>query len=253
MLAGMFPGTGHTGHILKDIMYSNILFDLYGTLLDLKSDEESSEVWQKTAFLYTLYGAPYDPEELKREYHRIVRGLLAKSPSDFPDIEIRDVFSGLFREKGAAFNASMMDSVISTFRDVSTVTLSLCPGAAETLRKLKTQCKKICLLSNGQRVFSEMEMKRLGISGFFNRTFFSSDYGISKPDRALFDKVAMAEGLVPSDTVFVGNSLRDDIAGAASMGWDTVYVCRTLQDAESGVTPTHCIQSMDELPEIVNA
>ena len=46
--------------------YKNYVFDLYGTLVDIHTDEEEKQVWEKLALFYGYYGALYTPEEYSR-------------------------------------------------------------------------------------------------------------------------------------------------------------------------------------------
>lgn len=39
-------------------MYQDLIFDLYGTLVDIHT-EETDTVWEKTALLFGYYGAHY--------------------------------------------------------------------------------------------------------------------------------------------------------------------------------------------------
>ena len=45
-------------------MYKNYVFDLYGTLIDINTDEWSIELWEKMAVYYGYMGAIYTAEEL---------------------------------------------------------------------------------------------------------------------------------------------------------------------------------------------
>ena len=49
-------------------MYKNYIFDLYGTLVDINTDENKSELWDKLSLFYSLKGAKYDAKELKNLY-----------------------------------------------------------------------------------------------------------------------------------------------------------------------------------------
>ena len=59
--------------ILPD-KYDNYVFDLYGTLVDIHTDEEPKEIWDKLALFYGYYGACYSAEELKKRYETLVKG-----------------------------------------------------------------------------------------------------------------------------------------------------------------------------------
>lgn len=53
-------------------MYKNCVFDLYGTLIDINTDEWSIELWEKMAVYYGYKGAIYTAEELNEEYGKLV-------------------------------------------------------------------------------------------------------------------------------------------------------------------------------------
>ena len=46
-------------------MYDNYVFDLYGTLVDIHTEENDAKVWEKLSLFYGFYGALYDPQELQ--------------------------------------------------------------------------------------------------------------------------------------------------------------------------------------------
>ena len=56
-------------------MIQSCIFDLYGTLVDIHTDEGNPEVWKKLALFFSYYGADYEPEELKEAYSLQVRKL----------------------------------------------------------------------------------------------------------------------------------------------------------------------------------
>lgn len=95
--------------------YENYIFDLYGTLVDIHTDEEKTELWEKLAQFYGYYGAVYTAEELKNAYAcltgqkedalRQEMGSDAAMKKDdaheaHPEIEIEEVFLALFQKKG---------------------------------------------------------------------------------------------------------------------------------------------------------
>ena len=54
-------------------LYQDYIFDLYGTLVDMRTDEEQPLLWNKMCLLYGGYGAVYLPEELHVLYKRLVK------------------------------------------------------------------------------------------------------------------------------------------------------------------------------------
>ena len=86
------------------MQYENYLFDLYGTLVDIHTEENLQEVWQRLAYFYGYYGANYTPEELQKSYEEIIHrteGIMKGDNHEmFPELQIEDVFLELFTAKG---------------------------------------------------------------------------------------------------------------------------------------------------------
>jgi putative hydrolase of the HAD superfamily len=77
------------------------------------------------------------------------------------------------------------------------------------------------------------ELERVQVLNLFDVIVFSSDGPSMKPSRRLFDQATAGLGMSPSDVIFVGDSLRCDVGGAAGIGMATVWIDRY----GSGVPP----------------
>ena len=94
--------------------YPNCIFDLYGTLVDIHTDENKPELWSRMAQWYRERGACYTPEELQQAYQRCVRqreqgtNVLRKDAHEaHPEIQLEYVFQELFQEKGVDASIAM--------------------------------------------------------------------------------------------------------------------------------------------------
>ena len=54
-------------------MYKNYIFDFYGTLADIRTDEEDPCLWGKMSEIYSALGAAYSPGELKAAFRALER------------------------------------------------------------------------------------------------------------------------------------------------------------------------------------
>ena len=62
-------------------MYKNYIFDLYGTLIDINTDEWNVQLWKKMQILYGYRGAIYTYRELQKEYGKLIdKGFAAGFP-----------------------------------------------------------------------------------------------------------------------------------------------------------------------------
>lgn len=207
-------------------MYKNYIFDLYGTLVDIYTDEEKQEVWEKLSLFYGYYGALYSPQELKSTYKQLVdcKESVGDSHEAYPEIQIEKVFRELFTVKGVQPDDTLTLHAGQFFRVLTTEYLRLYDGVKEMLEKLQRQGKKIYLLSNAQRIFTEYELRMLDIAKYFDGMLISSDYGVKKPDLRFFKVLLEKYHLNPKECIMIGNDERSDIAGAAKAGTDSFYI-----------------------------
>ncbi|HEX3016280.1 MAG TPA: HAD family hydrolase [Caproicibacter sp.] len=206
-------------------MYRNILFDLYGTLIDLKTDEEKHAFWESLSLFFSYNGAQYTCDELKTKYLELVAHRLAENiGTRYPDTKIILVLQALYAEKGVKASDELLDHTTKLFRAASTEYIRLYPGVRELLDALRENKKNLYILSNGQREFSAPELRHLGIYDSFKALYSSAEIGVCKPDKQFFDFLLKKEGLNPKECLFVGNDSQTDILGANAAGMDSVYI-----------------------------
>jgi putative hydrolase of the HAD superfamily len=211
------------------LSYKNFIFDLYGTLVGIKTNENKKSLWEKLALMYSYNGAVYDYKELKKAYIREVKGALkSNSKTKYPDIKLISVFEKLYFSKGIKVDKDVAIQTMRLFRILSTEYLSLYPGVIELLEELKAKGKKIFMLSNGQREFTVPELKYLGIHDYFDGLYSSSDIEICKPDTAFFDYLIQKEGINKRESIFIGNDDKCDADGATAASLDCIYIHSNL-------------------------
>lgn len=210
-------------------MYKNYIFDLYGTLIDIHTDEERAQFWDKLSLFYSYHGAEYSSEELKTVYKDEANKDLSKNKlTKYPDIAIEKVLKRLYKYKGIKASSRLIVETMQLFRILSTDYIRLYEGVKETLLELKRQGKKLYILSNGQRMFSVPELKYLGIHDLFDGIYFSADIGVCKPDEIFYRYLMDNEKLLVEDSIMIGNDHSTDIAGANQITMSSLYIHSNL-------------------------
>lgn len=261
--------------------YANYVFDFYGTLVDVRTDENKPALWRFMADWYALHGCLLPPDALRdafwqtdareRESRRRQSGL------DHPEIRIERVFLLLLFEapsrpcavplEGRSVDewrrrfARGPESVLSALQDgpwtfatanafrlLSREWLRPFPDTVPVLRELLRRGKRIFLLSNAQAVFTRPEIEQTGLAGFFPSPFLSSDFGMMKPQREFLDILLQRENLVPCDTVFVGNEMQSDMAVALRCGLDAVYLDTAHRSPETIQEDTQRLLAAENAP-----
>lgn len=216
-------------------MYTNLIFDLYGTLVDIHT-EESPLVWEKTALYFGYYGAHYTARELKDAFEQEISSREVRAGQSyecFPDIPFEEVMADLFRRKGIVNNADVLGvQAAQLFRICSTEYIRLYPQVPEALALLRQKGYRLWLLSNAQEVFTRYELHHLGLLDCFDGVYLSSCFGCRKPDLRFFRALLDAEKLDPEKCLMIGNDRETDIAGAKAAGLATLYLHTDLTPAD---------------------
>lgn len=238
-------------------MYKNYLFDLYGTIIDIHTNEDKPSLWQTLSLFMNLQGADYTAQELKAIYcqtianstkHIFGQKLSEKkentTPFELSEIEadLSLAIRNMYEMKGITPSDDQIADWALAMRTLSLEHIALFDGAKDMLKTLKNQGKRIYLLSNAQRLFTEPEMRMLDIYNLFDDIFYSSDIGFKKPSWHFYNSLIEKYDLKQSETVMVGNDWIADAWGAADYGIDSIYI-HTEQSSEiTGELPENCRQ-----------
>lgn len=231
--------------------YKNVMFDLYGTLIDIRTNEDIPMLWYNFAALYKRNGADYLPMELREMYLKYERAERQNVSEEHPelthiDIDIARVFAQLYKDKGVAPSREVLEYTAKQFRKISTYFLRLYPGVKELLIYLKATGRRVILMSNAQSLFTMQELDGLGLTEHLDKIYISSDVGISKPDPEFFNHAVNELGLDKSETIMVGNDYISDMGGAAAAGIDGLYIDQEISSKiESDFTAVEKIMDGD--------
>ena len=211
--------------------YENYIFDLYGTLVDIRTDERGRALWKKTALYYGENGAHYEPGELRAAYLRLCAREQARRKSPLYELELRRVFRALYEEKGVRPDRRRVEDTACFFRIQSLKKLRVYPWVQPTFAALRERGAKLFLLSNAQACFTLPELRLLGLHDAFDGIVISSDAQWKKPDPRIMRKLLDGCGLAPETCLMTGNDQHTDVLVAHAVGMHALY----LQTETSGV------------------
>lgn len=215
-------------------MYQNYIFDFYGTLADIRTDEENPYLWKKMSEIYSAMGAAYQPNELKQAFRRLEEADRERIGTRDAEPDLTKVFQELYLEKNASCDVTQARMTAITFRALSREFLRVYDGVKELLEELRRQGKGVYLLSNAQTDFTRPEIEMLGLTSYFDGIFISSEQGCKKPSPVFFERLLEHYGLKPSESIMIGNDETADIAGARHVGMDSLYIHTEISPKEYG-------------------
>lgn len=212
-------------------MYQNYIFDLYGTLVDIHTNENKAYLYEKMADVYSALGAIYTKTEWKRAYREGCRKRKAAHENPYYEIELKEVFAELFTSKQTEADEKVVQTVSSIFRVLSRSYMRLYDGVEEFLELCRKKGKKVYLLSNAQSVFTIPELKALGLYDRFDGILISSDAGVCKPDIAIMDELLKRYHLKKEESIMIGNDRTSDILIAKNSHMDSLYIHSNISPA----------------------
>lgn len=233
-------------------MYKNYIFDLYGTLVNIDTDEEKDELWEKMSIFYSFYGAKYDSDDLKAKYSKYIEKMTeVTGDPETVEIDLEDVFFQLFRKKKVKLKKKVVREAARIFRLLSLEKLELYPYTMQVLEELKSKGKKLFILSNAQSCFTRNELVALGLDELFDGIYISSEIGIKKPGLEAFERVVTENKLDLKKTIMIGNDYSKDIEGANRLGIDSIFIKSNIVNLDDKVVPATYTISSGDLREVL--
>ncbi len=125
----------------------------------------------------------------------------------------------------------------------------LMPHAREVLEYLSAKYN-LYILSNGFKELQFHKMRSSNIDKYFRKVVLSDDIGILKPWPEIFHFALSATQSELNDSLMIGDSWENDIAGAAGVGMHQVFYNLSGR-TDLPFTPTYQITDLKELLDLL--
>jgi HAD superfamily hydrolase (TIGR01549 family) len=129
---------------------------------------------------------------------------------------------------------------------------ALRPGVIETLRALRSQGLRVGIVTNMDINELTHLISIAELESELDLILSSEEAGSCKPDSRIFIEAARRIGSTPCATMFVGDSIYQDIEGAKRAGLRPVYISRRTDDHapdDQGSVPT--VRAIPDLVELI--
>lgn len=198
-----------------------VLFDLDGTLVEYERGVE-----ELLPVAFDAVGV--EPYFSAQAYYDRYAELVDES-TDMLDLR-RRCFASLAEERGRdPETGRAIADAYAAERDHSRV--NALPGAREAVDALASDYR-LGLVTNGAPGMQRTKLAAVGLDGSFETEVFAGHDTPSKPHPEPFRRALADLGASPERTVYVGNSIRSDVAGARAAGCRSVWV-----PADDDLTP----------------
>lgn len=156
----------------------------------------------------------------------------------------RERFRRVFRALGIELSDEQVNGVASAYRLGYVAARRSIEGAVELLRALSGQVR-IGIVSNNLLDEQRDKLEFCGFAPFVDQLIVSDEFGMSKPDPALFRIALDRLGVTAADTVMVGDSWAADIVGAYRAGIPAIWynpVRKRMPGEPSGIGEIHSLR-----------
>ncbi|WP_433695386.1 haloacid dehalogenase type II [Paraburkholderia phenoliruptrix] len=215
-----------------------LTFDCYGTLIQWDEGLQAAV----REILQTKTGHNVDSAKLIEVYDRHEHALEQTAPHRS------------FREvAGAGLRLALAElGLESNQEDVRTLTDRISamppfPEVVDTLRRLKQDDYRLCIVSNTDDDIIAGNVAQLG--GLIDRVITAQQAGAYKPDRRLFDYAHAQLGVTRDEVVHICASPHLDHAAARDVGFRCVWIDRgTGRTLLPDYTPDATLSTLDQVP-----
>lgn len=125
--------------------------------------------------------------------------------------------------------------------------------AAATLKELKLRGYYIGIIAN-QAAGSDDRLAAWGLLEYIDVVAASAELGVSKPDRAIFERAVEMAGCTPTKAAMIGDRLDNDIIPAGKLGMTTVWIPKGLSiyhdPTKFRCKPDFIVKNLSELLKI---
>ncbi|MEM6607957.1 MAG: haloacid dehalogenase type II [Pseudomonadota bacterium] len=221
------------------------VFDAYGTLFDVNAAarevagrpgrESFALVWQQVALDWRVKTLQYTwlrtITDEYTDFWQITQDALdwALEASDQSEPELRSLRLGLFWS------------------------LKAFPDVVDVLTLLKARGVPAAILSNGTSKMIAAAVDSAGIGDKLTAVLSIEELGAFKPARAVYDMVGQTLSVAPAEVLFVSSN-GWDIAGAASYGFQTLWVNRAGEPMDRLASrPAHVATGLAAISDIFAA
>ena len=242
---------------------TTVTFDLWQTLLIDNRElglRRSDARLEGVRRVLSDCGEEFEPEHISEAYWECYRQCAAVREElrdvSFPeqiDIFVESISPGLGDRLTEGALSEITRVYADSFLDYPPPAHS---DAVDVLKSVHAMGLRIGMISNtGMTPGSTFRtyLANTGMLGYFDTLTFSDEVKMAKPAKEIFLLTLRAMNSVPEQTVHIGDSVRNDVAGAKLCGLRTVWITGFSEREDPDDPLTEPDETVDGLAEVVTA
>jgi len=233
-----------------------VFLDLDATLLDFDMAAWTEALRAVCARLALPAGV--DRDRLGEVYAEAsTRHFLAAEETHAAPADGHAIWRELWRDALAACGCdddALAEQAVTSYEIERAARYRLYADVLPTVAELRRRVSALVLITNGPGTTQRHKVAATGLADLLDAVIISGEVGVSKPDAGVFEIAARAAGVPLAAAWHVGDSLANDVAGAANARLGAgVWLNRTgAARPADAPRPDHEIGSLHELPALLD-
>ena len=231
-----------------------VLFDLFDTLIIIRKNHDfySPSLMRTYQFLKTN-GMNVEFEVFERAYNQARDDLYTKANPNLEEPHFNLRIAQTLENLGFIdiANSQIVQAASSEFCDEFVKYVYIDESAQNILNYLKEKYKLGIISNFAIPECVDRLLQSHQLISLFDVILISAAVNKRKPSPEIFEKASNTLQVLPSETVFVGDTLDADIDGAKSAGMKAIYIERKVESTADHATPDKRIKSLTELPSVL--
>ena len=231
-------------------MIKHVIFDFFGTI----SDTGTSSV-DATAKILKNVGSDMEPSVFYNEWKTVKRARMDEEPFYTEKEHYARILCELFEKYGIEADGN---TAVKPYIDMLFGDRKVFPDAVQCIEALKALGFDVVIGSTTDNDVLKHHLDMYGIN--VDDCFTSEDFKVYKPHPEFYRSILEKTGWDPSECLFIGDSLGDDVFGPKAEGMHAIWLNRKKKaygDAfksssiKKEYPPDRIIVSLCELPAVV--
>jgi len=237
------------------MVIKGIIFDVNGTLTNIRTDEGDEGVYRTISNLLSYQGICLGRHNFRSLYFGILDQQRKARGERYPEFDAVAIFQEIIHRHGTDYTRGLPSEKLAqlplllaeAYRAASRHQLKLYDGVLDTLRILHANYR-LAIVSDAQSAYATAELNALGLIPYFSPILISGDFGYRKPDARLFERALIKMNMQASEVVYVGNDIYRDVHGAQRVGMRTVlFKSNQGSHDKEGIAADYIIYHFTEL------
>lgn len=234
-----------------------VFFDMGSTLLEFENHSWEELDGRGIAATYKFLGRAGvqlpAADLFEQSFRQVLKDYWSSTNETLEEKPLGHILRQVFAKAGVGYDGVNPDEVGRVFYQPIQDQITEYADTLDVLRWLQDKNLALAVVSNSifPRGYHLEELTRFGLTPFFRSIVFSSDVGRRKPHPEIFQKVLGELSLSPSEVIFVGDRMREDVLGPQELGMRAILKYHPKRDYSQGVTPMAQVKHLSEMLPII--